>query len=93
VLHVEFCEVPQDFVQSLLTEDAVRINPGSQVHCLLPLGDSTEVSFSGHGMQVEDGFIRTNTSTPEEGGGERLEVEPVFVQKFQPVPVIETGLV
>jgi len=44
-------------------------------------------------MQVEDGFIRTNTSTPEEGGGERLEVEPVFVQKFQPVPVIETGLV
>jgi len=44
-------------------------------------------------MQVEDGFIRTNTSTPEKGGGERLEVEPVFVQKFQPVPVIETGLV
>ena len=57
------------------------------MHCLLPLGDGSEVSFSEHGVQVGEGLIRTNTSTPEEGGGVRLEVESVLAQNFQSVPM------
>ena len=87
MLHVVFCDRPQDLVQFLLADDAVRVNPGSHVHCLLPLGDGTEVSISEHGVQMEDCLIRKNTSTPEEGGGVRIEVESVLVQNFQSVPI------